>query len=134
MQKENYMKELPKIFYSAKREFEKQFNFYIAKIKDENKEKELENYSVMFALIQEFQNFLMKYEEQVSVGIKDRMDELNKYKVFLGDYEKVLKYDDEAQWFYLYDMSNKDKAELTKIQNEKFLQERAEKQILSGDI
>ena len=57
-----------------------------------------------------------------------------KYKVFLGDYEKVLKYDDEAQWFYLYDMSNKDKAELTKIQNEKFLQERAKKQILSGDF
>ena len=128
------MKELPKIFYSSKREFEKQFNFYIAKIKDENKEKELENYSVMFALIQEFQNFLMKYEEQVSVGIKDRMDELNKYKIFLGDYEKVLKYDDEAQWFYLYDMSNKDKAELTKIQNEEFLKNRAEKQVLSGDI
>ena len=128
------MKELPKIFYSVKREFEKQFNFYIAKIKDENKEKELENYSVMFALIQEFQNFLMKYEEQVSVGIKDRMDELNKYKIFLGDYEKVLKYDDEAQWFYLYDMSNKDKAELTKIQNEEFLKNRAEKQVLSGDI
>lgn len=128
------MKELPKIFYSAKREFEKQFNFYIAKIKDENKEKELENYSVMFALIQEFQNFLMKYEEQVSVGIKDRMDELNNHKVFLVDYEKVLKYDDEAQWFYLYDMSNRDKAELTKIQNDKFLKERVEKQILSGNV
>ena len=128
------MKELPKIFYSEKREFEKQFNFYIAKIKSDDKEKELENYSVMFALIQEFQNFLMKYEEQVSVGIKDRMDELNKYKVFLGDYEKVLKYDDEAQWFYLYDMSNKDKAEFTKIQNEEFLKNRAEKQVLSGDV
>ena len=128
------MKELPKIFYSSKREFEKQFNFYIAKIKDENKEKELENYSVMFALIQEFQNFLMKYEEQVSVGIKDRMDESKKYKVYLEDFEKKLEWDEEAKWLYFSDMNSRDHAELTKIHNDKFLKERAEKQVLSGDI
>jgi hypothetical protein len=128
------MKELPKIFYSAKREFEKQFNFVVAKSKDENKDKELENYAVLFALIQEFENFLMKYEEQVSVGIKDRMDELNKYKIFLEDYEKTLKYDDEARWFYLSDMSNQDKIELTKMHNEEFLKKKAENKILNGDF
>lgn len=128
------MKELPKTFYNTKREFEKQFNFTIAKSKNEDKDKELENYATLFMLIQEFENFLMKYEEQVSIEIKDRMDELNKYKIFLGDYEKILKYDDEAQWFYLYDMSNRDKAELTKIQNEEFLKKRNEKNVLSGDI
>lgn len=128
------MKELPKIFYSAKREFEKQFNFTIAKIKNEDKEKELENYAVLFGLIQEYNNFLMKFEEEVSVGIKDRMDELKKYKVYLGDFDKKLEWDEEAKWLYFSDMNSKDHAELTKIQNEKFLQERAEKQILSGDI
>ena len=40
------------IFYSAKREFEKQFNFTKEKIKNEDKEKELENYAVLFGLIQ----------------------------------------------------------------------------------
>ena len=128
------MKELPKIFYSAKREFEKQFNFTIAKIKNDDKEKELENYAVLFGLIQEYNNFLMKFEEEVSVGIKDRMDELKKYKVYLGEFDKKLEWDEEAKWLYFSDMNSKDHAELTKIQNEKFLQERAEKQVLSGDI
>ena len=128
------MKELPKIFYSAKREFEKQFNFTIAKIKNDDKEKELENYAVLFGLIQEYNNFLMKFEEEVSVGIKDRMDELKEYKVYLGEFDKKLEWDEEAKWLYFSDMNSKDHAELTKIQNEKFLQERAEKQVLSGDI
>lgn len=128
------MKELPKNFYSAKREFEKQFNFTIAKIKNDDKEKELENYAVLFGLIQEYNNFLMKFEEEVSVGIKDRMDELKEYKVYLGEFDKKLEWDEEAKWLYFSDMNSKDHAELTKIQNEKFLQERAEKQILSGDI
>lgn len=128
------MKELPKIFYSAKREFEKQFNFTIAKIKNEDKEKELENYAVLFGLIQEYNNFLMKFEEEVSVGIKDRMDELKKYKVYLEDFEKKLEWDEEAKWLYFSDMNSRDYAELTKIHNDKFLKERAEKQILSGNI
>ena len=34
------MKELPKTFYNAKREFEKSFNFAISKAKNENKDKE----------------------------------------------------------------------------------------------
>ena len=43
------MKELPKTFYNAKREFEKSFNFAISKAKDENKKKELENYALLFS-------------------------------------------------------------------------------------
>lgn len=128
------MKELPKIFYSAKREFEKQFNFTIAKIKNEDKEKELENYAILFGLIQEYNNFLMKFEEEVSVGIKDRMDELKKYKIYLEDFEKKLEWDEEAKWLYFSDMNSRDYVELTKIHNDKFLKERAEKQVLSGDI
>ncbi len=128
------MKELPKTFYNAKREFEKSFNFAISKAKDENKDKELENYAVLFALIQEFNNFLFKYEEEVSVALKDRMDELEKYKVFLSDFEKKVHYDDEASWLFVSDMNSKDHAELTKIQNEEFLRKRAENKVLNGDF
>lgn len=128
------MKELPKTFYNAKREFEKSFNFAISKAKDENKDKELENYAVLFALIQEFNNFLFKYEEEVSVALKDRMDDLKKYKVFLSDFEKKVHYDDEASWLFVSDMNSKDHAELTKIQNEKFLRKRAENKVLNGDF
>lgn len=127
-------KELPKTFYATKREFEKAFNFAIAKAKDDDKNKELENYAVLFALIQEFNNFLFKYEEEVSVALKDRMDELKKYKVFLSDYNKKVHYDDEASWMFVSDMNSKDYAELTKIQNEEFLRKRAENKVLSGDI
>ena len=130
----NNMKELPKTFYNAKREFEKSFNFAISKAKDENKDKELENYAILFGLIQEFNNFLRKYEEEVSVGLKDRMDELNKYKVFLSEYDKKLEWDDEAKWLYFSDMNSKDHSELTKIQNEEFLKKRAENKVLNGDI
>ena len=126
------MNDLPKIFYSVKRDFEKQFNFTIARIKDENKEKELENYSVLFGMIQEFNNFLMKFEEEVSVGIKDRMDDLKKYKVFLSNYDKKLEWDDEAKWLYFSDMNSKDKQELTKIQNEEYLKERARKEMMKN--
>lgn len=128
------MKELPKTFYNAKREFEKSFNFAISKAKDENKDKELENYAVLFALIQEFNNFLFKYEEEVSVALKDRMDDLNKYKVFLSDFEKKVHYDDEASWLFVSDMNSKDHAELTKIQNDEFLRKRAENKVLNGDF
>lgn len=128
------MKELPKTFYNAKREFEKSFNFAISKAKNENKDKELENYAVLFALIQEFNNFLFKYEEEVSVSLKDRMDDLKKYKVFLSDFEKKVHYDDEASWLFVSDMNSKDHAELTKIQNDKFLRKRAENKVLNGDI
>jgi hypothetical protein len=131
---ENNMKELPKTFYNAKREFEKSFNFAISKAKDENKDKELEKYAILFGLIQEFNNFLRKYEEEVSVGLKDRMDELNKYKVFLSEYDKKLEWDDEAKWLYFSDMNSKDHNELTKIQNEEFLKKRAENKVLNGDI
>ena len=128
------MKELPKIFYNAKREFEKSFNFAIFKAKNENKDKQLENYAILFALIQEFNNFLRKYEEDVSVALKDRMDELEKYKVFLSEYDKKLEWDDEASWLFVSDMNSKDHAELTKIQNEEFLRKRAENKVLSGDF
>ena len=128
------MKELPKTFYNAKREFEKSFNFAISKAKNENKDKELENYAILFALIQEFNNFLRKYEEEVSVTLKDRMDELEKYKVFLSEYDKKLEWDDEASWLFVSDMNSKDRAELTKIQNEEFLRKRAENKILNGDF
>ena len=130
----NDMKELPKTFYNAKREFKKSFNFAISKAKDENKDKELENYAVLFALIQEFNNFLRKYEEEVSVSLKDRMNELEKYKVFLSEYDKKLEWDDEASWLFVSDMNSKDRAELTKIQNEEFLRKRAENKVLNGDF
>ena len=128
------MKELPKTFYNAKREFEKSFNFAISKAKNENKDKQLENYAILFALIQEFNNFLRKYEEEVSVVLKDRMDELEKYKIFLSEYDKKLEWDDEAKWLFLSDMNSKDHAELTKIQNEEFLRKRAENKVLSGNF
>lgn len=131
---ENDMKELPKTFYNAKREFEKSFNFAISKAKNENKDKQLENYAILFALIQEFNNFLRKYEEEVSVTLKDRMDELEKYKVFLSEYDKKLEWDDEASWLFVSDMNSKDHAELTKIQNEEFLRKRAENKVLNGDF
>ena len=121
------MKELPKSFYGAKREFEKAFNFAISKAKNEDKNKELENYSLMFLLIQEFNNFLFKYEEEVSVALKDRMDELNKYKVCLDEYGKKVFYDEEASWLFINDMNKKDYDEVTKIQNEEYLKKRSEK-------
>ena len=110
------MKELPKIFYSAKKEFTKQFNFAVSRAKNDDKEIELENYAVIFALIQEFNNFLASYEEEIAIGTKDRMDELKKYKVFLSDF------------------TSKDREELTKIQNEEFLRKRNEKLVLNGEI
>ena len=128
------MKDLPKIFYSAKKEFTKQFNFAVSRAKNDNKEIELENYAVIFALIQEFNNFLASYEEEIAIGTKDRMDELKKYKVFLSDYEKTLRYDNDASWLFLSDFTSKDKEELTKIQNEEFLRKRNEKLVLNGEI
>lgn len=126
--------ELPKTFYSVKREFEKQFNYIIAKSKDDDLDKELENYSVIFGLIQEFNNFLSKYEEEVSVSIKDKMDKLGKYKVYLGDFEKKLEWDNDASWMYFSNMNERDKNELTEIQNKEFLQKRVEKNILNGIV
>ena len=118
------MTELPKTFHSAKREFEKMFNFSVANAKNDDKKVELENYAVLFALIQEFNSFLAKYEEIVSVGVKERMDELGKKKVFLQNYDRKLEWDSEAQWLYLSEMSQSDKIELTKLQNAEFLKKR----------
>lgn len=116
------IQELPKSFYGAKREFEKVFTFAIAKAKNEDKNKELDNYAVLFSLIQEFNNFLFKYEEEVSVALKDRMDELNKYKVLLNEYGKKVFYDDEASWLFINDMNKKDWLEFDEKCNKEFLE------------
>ena len=121
------IQELPKSFYNAKREFEKAFTFAIAKAKNEDKNKELDNYAVLFSLIQEFNNFLFKYEEEVSVALKDRMDELNKYKVLLNEYGKKVFYDDEASWLFISDMNKKDWVEFDEKCNKEFLENKKDK-------
>ena len=70
--KENYMiekdgriiEELPKNLNVSKKEFEKMFNLMTSKIKEkcvDDKKSELEEYAVVFALIQEFYLFLDRY-------------------------------------------------------------------------
>lgn len=115
------IQELPKTFYNAKREFEKTFTFQTSKAKNEDKKEELNNYSVLFGLIQEYNAFLLKYEEQITVHIKDLMDEENTHKILLGEYGKKLTWDDEAKWMYFEDMNKNDWNEFDKICNEKYL-------------
>lgn len=115
------IQELPKTFYNAKREFEKTFIFQTSKAKNEDKKEELNNYSVLFGLIQEYNTFLSKYEEQITVHIKDLMDEENTHKILLGEYGKKLTWDDEAKWMYFEDMDKNDWNEFDKICNEKYL-------------
>ena len=118
------IQELPKTFYNAKREFEKTFIFQTSKAKNEDKKEELNNYSVLFGLIQEYNAFLSKYEEQITVHIKDLMDEENTHKILLGEYGKKLTWDDEAKWMYFEDMDKNDWNEFDKICNKKYLNEK----------
>lgn len=131
------IEELPKNFTASKKEFDKMFNFMIAKIKEkckDDKKSELEEYGVMFALIQEFHLFIDKYEEQISVHMKDLMDDLNKYKVFLARYGKKIEFDKNASWFYIDDLSKSDWLEFDKKSNEEFLKKRNQNKILNGEI
>lgn len=131
------IEDLPKNFNATKKEFERMFNFMIAKIKEkcnDNKESELEEYAVMFSLIQELYLFLDKYEEIITVHMKDLMDEVGNYKVLLSKYGKALKFDQEVNWFYLSDMNKSEWLEFDKKSNEEFLKKKAEKQILNGEI
>ena len=77
------MKELPKIFYSAKREFEKQFNFTIAKIKNDDKEKEAAFYLANRSLFDrnQFGDFLNQSEQEALareglMKIENQIDEI----------------------------------------------------------
>lgn len=115
------IQELPKTFYNVKRKFEKTFTFQTSKAKNEDKKEELNNYSVLFGLIQEYNAFLSKYEEQIAVHIKDLMDEENTYKILLSEYGKKLIWDDEAKWMYFEDMNKNDWNEFDKMCNEKYL-------------
>lgn len=125
--------ELPKTLNTTKKEFEKIKNFYFAKSKekisfekdDDSKElKELEDFCVFFGLLQEFYTYLMKHEEEISIHIKDLMDNLNKHTVYLSKYGKCLEWDEEARWFYFRDMNSKDVYLSMKENNEEFLKNR----------
>ena len=118
------IEELPKNFNATKKEFERMFNFMVAKIKEktvDNKKLELEEFGIMFSLLQEFYLFLDKYEEIITIRMKDLMDELDDYKILLSKYGKSLKFDKEANWFYLSDMNKSEWLEFDKKSNEEFL-------------
>ena len=70
------MKELPKIFYSAKREFEKQFNFAIAKIKNEDR-KVLGDVLIS----QENENNSLFFGEKAVAGMLAVREKMNKGRV-----------------------------------------------------
>ena len=132
-----FIEELPKNLNVSKKEFERMFNLMISKIKEkcaDDKKSELEEYAVVFALIQEFYLFLDRYEEQVTVHMKELMDELNEYKVSMSKFGKTLKFDKEVNWFYLSDMNKSEWLEFDKKCNEEFLKKRIEKQVLNGQI
>ena len=118
------IEELPKSFYTAKKEFEKVFTFQTSKAKNENKKEELKNYAVLFGLIQEYNAFLSKYEEKIAVHLKDLMDEVKDIKVLLADYGKKLEWDNDAQWLYFSEMENKDWREFDKESNKEFLEKK----------
>ena len=70
---------------------------------------------------------VFKYEEEISVALKDRMDDLKKYKVFLSDFEKKVHYDDEASWLFISDMNKKDWLEFDEKCNKEFLENKKDK-------
>lgn len=132
-----FIEELPKNFTASKKEFDRMFNFMIAKIKEkcnDDKKSELEEYGVLFSLIQEFHLFIDKYEEQVTVHMKDLMDDLNEYKVLIAKYGKKVEFDKEASWFYLDDLSKSDWIDFDKKCNEEFLKKQNQKKVLNGDV
>ena len=76
----NDMKELPKTFYNAKREFEKSFNFAISKAKNENKDKEIEKLNVdMETKDNKLAKFRAKNAElgQKAVKFQQELEKLN---------------------------------------------------------
>lgn len=121
------IEELPKFFVPTKKEFEKNIAHEKAISNNENKKIELEKYSVIFALIQELESFLNKHEENISIHIKELMDELNEYSIVLGKYGKKLEWDENANWFYLSDMNKSDWLHYDKECNEKYLKDRKSK-------
>jgi len=101
------LKDLPKTFNKAKAEYDRLVNlFWCTRLNDEKKRVEsIENVGLMYILNQEFMNFAEVNFHKTGEKILEIM-ELNKTKeLFLYDYGKVIRFDEEAQWLFIEDIS-----------------------------
>ena len=131
---ERQVSELPRNFNLAKKEFEKCKNIFLASkrktwketledgVKQVTHEKiNIEDKALLFMLVDEFEKFLFEQDKEICENLKIAMDEENNYRVILGEYGKVVRFDEESCWFYCDDMSEKDWKDYDKKCNEEYL-------------
>lgn len=123
---------LPKNMEQVKREFSKVKNMFFAKRKQVTKEAEatwendvkentLENYALFWMLMQEFYAYLNTQEAEITETLLARLEKEGKQEVLFPEYGVKVVWDSEAQWFYKFDMTNKDWKEYDKKCNERFI-------------
>lgn len=124
MNLERNVENLPKTFCGAKKEFERNFAFQLARCKSENKHDELENYALLFELMQDFNSFVERHEEEVAVKLKELMDEEKTDSVLLGKYGLKVEYDSELSWLTSDYMKKRDWFRWDESCNRKYLEDK----------
>ncbi len=101
------LKDIPKIFNRAKAEYDRLVNLFWCTRLDENKKRieNAENLGLHYVLNQEFLSFAQLNFEKTGEKILEYMEKNNTKEIFLYDYGKVIKFDDEAQWLFVEDIS-----------------------------
>lgn len=100
------VKELPKHYHKAKVEFDRLSNlFWANKLNDKGTKNEtLENVALLYLLMQEF----MVFSETNFHNAGNKLLEMlgDKKEVYLPEFGKVVRFDEEAQWIFTEDMTS----------------------------
>lgn len=101
------IKDIPKTFNKVKSEYDRLTNLYwCSKLNDNNERiNSPENIGLMHILNQELMNFAEINFHKTGEKILDLMKEKNIDKIYLYEYGKVIRFDEEAQWLFVEDIS-----------------------------
>jgi len=102
-----FLKDVPRVFNRAKAEYDRLVNLFWCTRLDENKKRieNKENLGLIFILNKEFMNFAETNFNNSGDKILEYMDKNNTKELFLYDYGKVIRFDEEAQWLFIEDIS-----------------------------
>ncbi len=101
------IKDIPKLLNKAKAEYDRLVNLYWCTRLDENKKRieDDNNVGLMYILNHEFMKFAETNFYKTGEKILEIMQTKNINKIYLYEYGKVIRFDEEAQWLFVEDIS-----------------------------
>lgn len=120
------VKDIPKHFHIAKREFEKLLNtfWFSRKKEDGSRNESIENITLLYIMLQEFAKFAEEHQYRIGEELLNKMEENKLSSSLIYDYGKAVDFDKEASWLYIRNIDDKEWYDFDMKSNKEYLEKR----------